>query len=90
MEKNEFVSVIGVAVDVFFYIKLFLLNNIEDFRLRVIDLSENISVETELIHWWISQLWIQYTILNGMVNVCATTTIGTYSWHFTPFSIVDT
>ena len=85
-----FVSEIGVAFDVFFHIKFLIFDDIKDFCLRVINLSEKIGVESELIHREISQLWLQYTIFVQMVNVCATSTFGTHSWHLTAFSIVDT
>ena len=51
-----FVSEIGVAFDVFFHIKFLIFDDIKDFCLRVINLSEKIGVESELIHQKISQL----------------------------------
>ena len=51
-----FVSEIRVAFDVFFHIKFLIFDDIKDFCLRVINLSEKIGVESELIHQKISQL----------------------------------
>jgi len=80
---DRFVSIIGVSVDVRFYVKFLfffpfflVFDHIEDLTGSISNLTPKF-----VKHEWISQLLIQYTILSTVLIYCATRTCGTVCCH---------